>query len=196
MKQRRFNKKFVFTAVGMLCLISAVAASAAYPKINAIIKSRSEFLDGTKELELCEEAVMSIEEYNLNDKPVIGMLLAKYQASLPAGEHVPELVAEVRRACRAFGVRNVSISTRKAELIVKGRDPIAVCADGAIHSLPIAINGIGTYRGIAMLLNTLANGRRLVIAKSLNVEGPEPGSTLVRFQAEAQAFCFLPIGED
>lgn len=196
MKQRRFNKKFVFTAVGMLSLISAAAASAAYPKINAIIKSRSEFLDGTKELELCEEAVASIEEYNLKDKPVIAMLLARYQASLPAGEHVPELVHEVRRACRANGVTSVAITTRKAKPIMKGRDPIAAGADGAIHSLPIAISGIGTYRGIAMLLNTLAKGRRLVIAKSLNIEGPEQGSTLVRFRAEAEAFCFLPIEKD
>ncbi|NQT21243.1 MAG: type 4a pilus biogenesis protein PilO [Planctomycetes bacterium] len=195
MKQRPLNKKFLFTAVGILCLISAAAASAAYPKINGIMKNRDELLKGKEQFELCKQAVVSVEDYNIH-KPVIAMYLKRYEAGLPAGERVPELVAQVRAACRAAGVANVSIITRRAELMTKGRDPVAVCEDGAIHKLPVAVAGTGTYRGIALLLNSLATGRRLVVTRSLTIEQPEQGSKLVRFQAEAEAFCFLPTDEN
>ena len=196
MRQRRFNKKYVFVAVGTLCLISAVAAFAAYPKMNAIIKSRQELIACKEELDLCREAVTSIEEYNLTDKPVIAMLLARYKASLPAGELVPELVAEVRSACRAAGIRDVSIVTRRPELVRGRRTPAIVCDDGAFYRLPIGITGTGTYRGIAVLLNGLATGRRFIVARSLAIEEPEQSSRLARFQAETEAFCFLPADED
>jgi len=195
-KQEWVNKKFMAATIGMLCAIAAAAAAVAYPRVTSIVKIRDELITGRHEFELFEEATASVDTYHDTEMPVISASLAEYDVKLPAGERLPELIAEVRRACRASAITDISIVTQGPRPLDPAGEQLAEFPDGLLHSLPLELAGTGTYRGLAALLNNLAAGRRLIVVKSFSIREADGHSGLIAFRAEAEGFCLLKTDKD
>jgi|GEM_PF-5994428 len=191
MKQERVNKTFVFATIGMLCAISTAATAVAYPKVARVIKVRDGIAAAEREFELCKKAASSVDAYYETEMPVISASLAKYDAKLPAAERLPELLADVKRACRAAGIAGVSISTQRATPNKLRDSRLSRCAAGVLHKVPLSVTGTSTYRGVAALLNNLAAGPRLVLTNSIIIKQADQRSGLISFRAQVEGYCFL-----
>ena len=196
MKQPRFNKKFVIGTVALLCVISLGAGAAAYPKIHSLVHMRRELVRGEGDFNLFREAALSVETFRVAEQPIVDTLLRNFDARLPAGEQIPELIGDIRHAGREAGIENMTIVTNRPSRMEIEDERLARCDEGHLHRVPVNLSGTGTYRGLAALLAELATGRRLILAESLRIEKHERIRSMVRFSIEAEAFCFLPSGED
>jgi len=191
MKQGQVNRKFVITAVGMVAAISLTAGVAGWPRLRGISKTRSQLDAQTRESDVARDAADAVRDYNLKEKATVCQRLAIYDAKLPAGHCLPELLAAIKAACTATGVPNVSISTQEAEPAEDADGNELTAAEGTCNRIPIIISGTGSYRDVATLLANLSAARRLIVVTELNVDKAESPSDRVAFRAEAEAYCFL-----
>jgi len=191
MRQEKVNKTFVLATLGMLSAIFAASTAVAYPKIMKVMKIRDEIRAAELEFELSKKAASSVDAYHEAEMPVITAALAEYDNKLPRGERVPELIAAVKRACKAAGVTDVSIATQKAGQFRLKDSRLTRCTEGSLHRLPVALTGTATYRGLAALLNNLAAGRRLILVDSITIKGADHRPGLISFRAQVEGYCFL-----
>ena len=175
----------------MVCAISVAAVLAAWPRIHGIMKTRARLAAQAREFDRARDAADAVQTYQLEEKAVVTGEAAEYDAKLPAGECLPELLAEVKRACLAAGLASVTITTRPVEPLELADGQPVEGQEGRCNRVPIVLSGTAGYRGLAALLGNLASGRRLVIVKTLNLEKAEASAAQITFTAEAEAFCFI-----
>jgi len=191
MKQGQVNKKFVVTAIGMVAAISLTAGVASWARLRGISRTRSQLAAQATECDGARDAADAVREYQLEEKADVSRRLAVYEAKLPAGQCLPELLAAVKAACTAARMPNVSISTQEAEPAQDADGNDIAAADGTCNRIPIVISGTGGYREVATLLGNLSAAGRLIVITELNIDRAESPSDRIAFRAEAQAFCFM-----
>lgn len=191
MKQGQVNKKFIAASVGMMCAISVAAGLAAWPKIRGIVKARTQLAAQAREFDAAREAADAVRQYQLREKADVGERLAVYDAKLPAGHGLPDLLAAVQQACSAAGVSNVMIATLEAEPMDDANGDAVAGQEGRCLRVPITLSGSGDYRSVASMLGNLATGRRLVLVTELTLDKAEAPSSDVVFRASAEAYCFV-----
>jgi len=191
MRQSQVNRRFVFTAIGVVAAISLTAGVASWPRLCGISKTRSQLDVQARESDGARDAADAVREYQLREKAEVSRRLAIYDAKLPAGQCLPELLAAVKTACAAAGMPNVSISTQEAEPAEDADGNDVAAADGTCNRIPVIISGTGGYRDVASLLENLSAERRLIVIKELNIDRADSPSDRVVFRAEAEAYCFL-----
>ncbi|HUS57399.1 MAG TPA: hypothetical protein VM141_02000 [Planctomycetota bacterium] len=190
MKQGQISRKFICGSLGMMCAISSVAGALSWPKVSAIMQMRTELRKQVGEFDRAAEASESVRKYKGSESARLAVQIAEYDAKLPAGEALPELLESARRASQAARITDMIISTREPDRLEDIDESLLQNNDGQCYRQPIVLSGRTDYRSFAVLLGDLAKGRRLVLAREFILEKIEPAGD-VAFRAEADAFCFL-----
>ena len=190
MKQGQVSRRFIVASLGMMCAISSVSGAISWPKVSSIMSVRKELLKQAKEFDTAAQAAESVRTYIAREKAVVTAQLEEYDAKLPAGEALPELLAEVKRAGKAASIADMAISTQETELFEDADRNTVEGVEGQCRRQPLVLSGRADYRSVAILVDGLLKGRRLVLVRELMVDKPEQSGRLT-FRAEADAYCFL-----
>jgi len=190
MKQGQVSRKFIVASLGTLCAISSVAGAVSWPRVTSIMSVRKELMKQAKEFDDASEAAESVRTYVSQEAEEVKAQQQEYDAKLPASEALPELLAEVKRAGKAASIADLAISTQQTEQFEDADRNTVEGLDGQLFRQPLVLSGRADYRSIAMLMDALLKGRRLVLVRELMMERAEGGRGL-SFRAEADAYCFL-----
>jgi Tfp pilus assembly protein PilO len=183
----------------MLLGVSIAAGGLIYPQAVSLLAVRDTLIECAKECARCEQAAARVEHYENKQKETVEKLLSTYGSLLPSAERMPHLVSAIKQANDQARVRGLTIATHPPEALPED-DAASICIQedgGKLSSrrIPMILSGESTYRQLAVFLRELAAAPRLVTVKSISIRRREERSHRILFEAEANAFCFLPLKE-